>query len=237
MSTLFQVNIRFRRMNQKYLYTYRIWGRMLYNPDTPREVWQRYLRTEFGPAARDCEIALGHASRVMLLITTAHTPSCSNNGYWPDRLEAIDQDLADMEKQSQQQPAAPNPSAPTWAAAISRPGFAASATTSRPRCQHLPQATFTPGKPMTVEMTLEAGYRLASARLHYRHVDQSDAYRVAEMTARGGRYRAEIPGDYTDSAYPMLYYFELHDPRGNVWLHPGLNADLANQPYFVVRQV
>ena len=382
---------------QKYLYTYRIWGRMLYNPNTPREVWSRYLRTEFGPAANDCEIALGHASRVLLLITTAHTPSCSNNGYWPeihtnvpivkgnrfgdvspldpalfttcrefaeelasgkrtgkysplevaqwldnlarvantslskardkvanpsdpafrrlaidttiqagtasyfadklraavayafyqksgdpvairealkryhasrdawaklsevakgayvpdltfgpnavlrghwvDRLKAIDEDLADMEAQSKKEPASPDSSAPGWAAAISRPGFRATPRQARPRCEHLPPATFRPGQPIPLEISVEAGYQLASAVLHYRHVDQSDEYRTVEMSGDGGRYRAVIPGEYTDSPYPLLYYFELRDDLGDAWLEPGLNADLANQPYYIVRRV
>ncbi|MHC4677848.1 MAG: hypothetical protein ACYTEK_04045, partial [Planctomycetota bacterium] len=382
---------------EKYLYTYRIWGRMLYNPNTPREVWSRYLRTEFGPAAGDCETALGHASRVLLLITTAHTPSCSNNGYWPeihmnipivkgnrfgnvspldpalfttaeefadelvsgkrsgkyspmqvaqwlgnlarvanahlskarrkvadasdpafrrlaldtaiqagtasyfadklraavayafhqktgdraairealrryragrdawakfsaqakgvyvtdvtfgpnsvlrghwaDRLEAIDQDLADMEAQAKKEPAVSGSLAPAWVAAISRPGFRAAPRRSRPRCQHMPPASFSPGRPVLLEISVEAGYQLASAVLHYRHVDQSDEYRAVEMSADGGRYRAVIPGEYTDSPYPLLYYFKLRDGLGDAWLHPGLNADLANQPYFVVRHL
>jgi hypothetical protein len=100
----------------------------------------------------------------------------------------------------------------------------------------LPPATFRPGKPIPVEISVEPGYRLSSAVLHYRHVDQSDAYQVVEMSARDGRWRAEIPAEYTDSAYPLLYYVELHDPRGAVWLYPGLNASLANQPYFIIRR-
>ena len=382
---------------QKYLYTYRVWGRMLYNPNTPREVWGRYLKTEFGPAARDCETALAHASRVLLLITTAHTPSCSNNGYWPeihtnipivkgnrfgdvspldpalfttcnefaeelvsgrrsgkysplqvaqwldemagtsdaslsrakakvpnasdasfrrlaidtaiqsgtaryfaeklrsavayaffqktgdlgairealkrhrssrdawaklseiakgayvsditfgpnsvlrghwaDRLEAIDQDLADMEAESRKEPAARDSSTPSWTTAITRPGFGAVARESYPRCEHLPPASFHPGKSIPLEISVEAGYQLAAATLHYRHVDQSDEYRTVEMSAERGRYRAVIPGEYTDSPYPLLYYFVLREPKGAAWLYPGLNAELANQPYFIMRQV
>ena len=383
---------------EKYLYTYRVWGRLLYNPDTPREVWGRYLKHEFGPAAKDCELALGSASRVLLLITTAHTPSCSNNAYWPeihtdlpivenrrfggvspldpalfttadefadeladgrrsgkyssldvarwmdalarttethlgrardrvadaadpafrrlaidaaiqsgtaryfaeklraatayayhrktgdpgamkealnryraaretwagvaklakgvyvddvtfgpndvlrghwaDRLNAIDEDLAAMEAQSQKKPpAVSGDQTPlSWSAAVSRPGFLAVLPRSRTRCHHMPPTTFRPGYPIPLEIAVEAGYRVASVRLHYRHVDQSDAYRIMEMSEEAGRYRAEIPGEYTDSAYPMLYYFELHEAGGDAWLYPGFNADLANQPYFVVRQ-
>ena len=381
---------------KKYLYTYRIWGRMLYNPDTPREVWSRYLETQFGPAARDCEIALGNASRVLLTITTAHTPSCSNNGYWPeihtnipivngnrfgnvspldpelfttcnqfadeliggkpsgkysafqvarwldgmyraanahlararekianaddpafrrlaidteiqagtaryfaeklraavayafyretgdqaairealeryassreawvklsdvagvyvddvtfgpnsvlrghwaDRLDAIDRDLADMRAKSKEEPAvAPEGPTAKWATAISRPGFGAVTRQTRSRCGHLPPASFRRGDPIPLEIAAKPGFRLASAVLHYRHVDQSAAYQTVEMSADGDRFRAQIPGPYTDSPYPMLYYFVLRDTRGAAWIYPGFNADLANQPYFVVRQ-
>ncbi len=142
-----------------------------------------------------------------------------------------------MKAQSDKKPPAPDSPAPTWTAAISRPGFNVTQRQSRPKCQHLPPVTFQPGQPIPLEVAVEAGYRFASVVLHYRHVDQSDEYRVVEMSADGGRYRATIPGEYTDSAYPLLYYFVLRNPQGAAWLHPGLNPDLANQPYFVVRHV
>ncbi len=63
---------------RKHLCTYRLRGRLLYNPDAPRPTWERFLATEFGPAARSCEAALANASRVLPLITTAHDPSASN---------------------------------------------------------------------------------------------------------------------------------------------------------------
>jgi hypothetical protein len=67
---------------KKYEYTYRIWGRLLYHPETDPENWRRYLRTEFGAAGTSVENALGQASRVLPLITTAHLPSASNLGCW-----------------------------------------------------------------------------------------------------------------------------------------------------------
>src|SRR5215472_2812470 len=67
---------------KKYEYTYRIWGRLLYRPETDPENWMRYLRTEFGAAGTSVENALSHASRVLPLITTAHLPSASNLGCW-----------------------------------------------------------------------------------------------------------------------------------------------------------
>jgi hypothetical protein len=69
---------------EKYRYSYRLWGRLLYNPDTTPEVWQRLLRAEFGPGAKAVESALGNASRILPLVTTAHTPSAANNNFWPE---------------------------------------------------------------------------------------------------------------------------------------------------------
>jgi hypothetical protein len=69
---------------EKYEYTYRLFGRLTYDPDSEPETWRRYLRTEFGPAAQDAEAALASASRILPLVTTAHHPSASNNYYWPE---------------------------------------------------------------------------------------------------------------------------------------------------------
>ena len=61
---------------QKYLHTYRLWGRLGYNPDANPEIWRRALRRDFGPAAASDEKALAPASRVLPLFNTlAHGPS------------------------------------------------------------------------------------------------------------------------------------------------------------------
>jgi hypothetical protein len=69
---------------EKYLYTYRLWGRLLYNPDADPESWRRYLRSEFGEAAASLETACANGSRVLPLFTTARLPSASNLGCWPE---------------------------------------------------------------------------------------------------------------------------------------------------------
>lgn len=69
---------------EKYLYTYRLFGRLLYNPDADPETWRRYLRHELGAAAPAAEAALASASRILPLVTTAHHPSAANNRYWPE---------------------------------------------------------------------------------------------------------------------------------------------------------
>ena len=69
---------------QKYDYQYRVWGRLIYNPETDPDGYRRYLRHEFKAAARPVETALGNASRILPVITTAHGASGSNNSYWPE---------------------------------------------------------------------------------------------------------------------------------------------------------
>ena len=69
---------------EKYLYSYRIWGRLLYNPDADPETWRRYLRSQFGHGGEAAETALGQASRILPLLTTAHLPSAANNNFWPE---------------------------------------------------------------------------------------------------------------------------------------------------------
>jgi hypothetical protein len=69
---------------QKYAYSLRVWGRLLYNPAAEPDVWQRAMRREFGPAGPDLEDALARASRILPTVTTAHLPSAANNVYWPE---------------------------------------------------------------------------------------------------------------------------------------------------------
>jgi hypothetical protein len=69
---------------QKYEYTYRVWGRLVYNPDADPDCWRRYLRRHFGEDAPAAEKALANASRILPIVTTAHCPSAANNIYWPE---------------------------------------------------------------------------------------------------------------------------------------------------------
>ena len=69
---------------QKYEYSYRLWGRLLYNPNAEPDTWRRFLRKNFSVSAGDLEQALANASRILPLITTTHLPSAANNNYWPE---------------------------------------------------------------------------------------------------------------------------------------------------------
>src|SRR2546425_6358412 len=69
---------------EKYEYSHRVWGRLLYHAYSDPDPWQRYLRKHFGEGAGELESALANASRILPIITTAHLPSAANNNYWPE---------------------------------------------------------------------------------------------------------------------------------------------------------
>jgi hypothetical protein len=73
-----------RRDWEKYLYTYLVWGRLLYNPEAHPDTWRRLLRTEYKSDAPAVEAALGSASRILPIITTAHLPSAAHDTYSPE---------------------------------------------------------------------------------------------------------------------------------------------------------
>src|SRR5215469_637030 len=69
---------------EKYLYTYRSWGRLIYNPDAGPDTWERYLRKQFGAASISVGAALASATSITEIITTAHLPSAANEGFSPE---------------------------------------------------------------------------------------------------------------------------------------------------------
>jgi hypothetical protein len=84
-----------------------------------------------------------------------------------------------------------------------------------------------------LEFAAEKDY--ASIRLHYRHVTQAERWESALMRSDGRVWRADIPSGYTESPYPLEYYFEMKEAAERAALYPGFGAQLAGQPYFVVR--
>ncbi len=387
---------------EKYLYTYRVWGRLLYNPEADPSVWERQLRKDFSDRAATVENALSAATRIIPLITTAHLPSAANDtygpefytnqsivdatkyspygdtpapkvfgnvspldphlfarindfaadllkgehgakyspievsqwledlaataakqlveaekgksrntpafrrfevdvkiqigigrffaaklraatlyaiyeqsgnrialeqavemyrrardiwaafageasgvyvnditygprpyqrGHWSDRLAAIEDDVAEMAKRLQGAASPPETSENVRIAIAEAMG--------RPRrefidCKHLPPAQFIPKQELQISLTVPQSPASASALLRYRHVNQAERYQSAEMRVGDSQAAATIPESYTDSPFPIQYYFELRT-NGRAWLYPGLGPQLNNQPYFVVR--
>ncbi|MFB3776965.1 MAG: hypothetical protein ACE141_05115 [Bryobacteraceae bacterium] len=387
---------------QKYLYTHRVWGRLLYNPSCDPDVWRRYLRAQFGPGSASAEEGLARASRILPLVTTSHGTSAGNNTYWPevylnqsmidarnygpysdtpaprvfgnvspldpqlfsrindfadallkgepsakyspveaaqwiedyaaeaarqlalfekqatgrdrpeyrrlaidlvlqigigrffsakfrsgvlyrifeqtgdrtaleeslkqyrtaraafaeagerakgiyvpditvgehpqlrghwlDRLPAMDADIAAIAAKLDQTKA--GQPAPRVQAAIRE-------ALGRPRraslgARHDPPRSFRPGQPLIIGLTPERP--VASVRMYYRHVNHAERYQSVAMDAKGSQYHAVIPAGYTDSAFPIQYYFEVSPEPGVVTLYPGLGPELVEQPYFVVRR-
>jgi hypothetical protein len=151
-------------------------------------------------------------------------------GHWLKRLPAIDEDIAYMAgllEKTQYGTAIQNDDV----------GLAINEATGRPvrisaSCRHTPPAGLESGQPLNIELTVDRSP--VSVRMYYRHVNQADRYESVEMHLQNDHFVASVPSDYIDSAYPLQYYFELKEGQDKAWLYPGFNADLMNQPYFVI---
>ena len=388
---------------EKYLYTLRVFGRSVYNPEAAPEVWQRYLKKQFGAASKATENALANVSRILPIITTAHGTSAGNNTYWPemytnqpitdpakntytdtpepktfgnvspldpqlflsindfvkeylsgdrsgkyspvevaqwledyaaageknlagaiaqsgeknkveyrrmvidvsmqidlgrffgskfrsgvlyaiyeqsgdrtaleealkayrkargfwaklaetakdvyqsdvtvgerpglrghwlDRLPAMDEDIANMNRKLEAYNG-------NNANIDSRAKEAVQEAIGRPfrtivSCQHNKPASFVAGQSLNVEFIFDK--MPVSAVLYYRHVNQAERYQKVDLKWQGQTGFARIPEDYTNSPYPLEYYVEVKSAADSATLFPGFNADLTNQPYFIVRK-
>jgi hypothetical protein len=154
-------------------------------------------------------------------------------GHWLNRLPAIDEDIrymADMLENAPEVTDLQNDKA----------GDVIREITGRPArifeaCRHNQSVGIKAGEPLNIELAPER--KPLSVKLYYRHVNQAERYEAMEMQSRGNLFLATVPGSYTDSPYPLQYYFVLRNGPDKAWLYPGFNADLTNQPYFVVRHI
>jgi hypothetical protein len=183
--------------------------------------------------AREAWAAMAQMAKTVYVADVTYGPNANLRGHWLDRIAGIDGDLGDMEKRLEQ---GSTPAQSTGDPAITRRAIAT--VLAKPQrlavsCQHTPAAEFDPGKPIEVNLSFGKmdGQKV---NLLYRQADQSQRWRTAEMQARDREYRGVVPASYTQSPYPMLYYFEVHGAAGST-IYPGFGPDLSNQPYFVVR--
>ena len=152
-------------------------------------------------------------------------------GNWSDRLPGIDTDIAAMQSKLQTPPAS-SVSGQTVESATQ----AATGKPSRPslQCVHAPPESFHPGQPLS--LSLKTGSErdtVTAVHLYYRHVNQGERWLTMEMARNHDSYGAAVPGDYTNSVYPLQYYFVLQ--RANAaWFYPAFNATLSNQPYYAI---
>jgi hypothetical protein len=123
--------------------------------------------------------------------------------------------------------------APAVQAALARP--------MRPSvpCAHTPPGSFRPGQPLGLSLSVQdsqANGGPISVSLWYRHVDQAERWRSIAMEEASGVFRASIPGGYTQSEFPLQYYFVLARGTDASWFYPAFNATLSNQPYYAIRK-
>jgi hypothetical protein len=191
--------------------------------------------------ARDAWAALAREARAVYVEDITFGPLPHQRGHWQDRLAAIDTDILAMEKAAasgrhtgdagEDAPKVSTAQARSAIASILDPPARQAAT-----CRHTPPSRFDPGTPLRLSLAVDMPAAPSRVRVLYRHVNQAERYQAAEMRLEHGEYGALIRADYTDSRFPLQYYFELKKGREHAWLFPGFNRDLTNQPYFVARQ-
>jgi len=178
-------------------------------------------------AARDAWAIMSTRARTVYASDISYGSTPFRRGHWADRLPAIDADIAALEKHilPSLDPNTSLPHAVTQHTFIPNP---------RPTItvHHNPPASFHPGSDLW--LTIATPRPLGGEPiLWYRHVNHGERWLSTPMDEHPGTYSAAIPATYTDSPYPLQYYFELHT-AASATLHPAFNPTLSNQPYYAI---
>lgn len=153
-------------------------------------------------------------------------------GHWLDRLPAMDKDLGLLaEKVKLAKPLEIKEKNVTAAIqeAIGRPRRILI------KCLHNKPVNFIPGEPLKLELSVEK--TVASVTLYFRRVNHAERFKTLAMQPNGNNFQAIVPSEYTNSPYPLQYYFELKESQKKAFLFPGFNEKFTNQPYYVIRNV
>jgi hypothetical protein len=183
--------------------------------------------------ARQAWATSADRARTVYMSDVSYGDAPMRRGHWTDRLADIDTDIATMQRAIS---SAPNSGAPEAGARALK---IACSVQNRPslKCSHVAPASFLPGHELSLWLvtSISAEHdQPTTVRLNYRHVNQGERWRSGEMRLADGKFRAAIPAEYTDSPFPLQYYFELRREGEAAWLHPGFNETLSNQPYYAV---
>ena len=209
-------------------------------------LWALYLKTGNRTAlteavkaystAREAWASMAEAAKTVYAADITYGKNANMRGHWFDRIAGIDGDLGDMEARLAD--AAPlNPPATVDAAVARRAIATALARPNRVSvtAHHTPAPHFDPGKPLEVSVAFNANGPRRKVNLFYRQADQSQRWHSVEMQTHDNEFRATVPAEYTQSPYPLQYYFEVHESSGST-IFPGFSPDLSNQPYILVRR-
>ena len=163
-------------------------------------------------------------------------------GNWADRLPTIDKDLAALEQHYAANPTQQSSATKAIELATRKPASVEFPfLRANPSVRFTPPDTFEPGSPLTLHLTTVGP---TTAILWYRHVNQAERWLSVPMQKTGpipgqtypaefhpNPYTATIPANYTNSPYPLQYYFEFRTAN-DATMHPMLFIDQAIQPYF-----
>ncbi|RXH58756.1 hypothetical protein GRAN_2066 [Granulicella sibirica] len=163
-------------------------------------------------------------SKPVYMSDVSYGSVAERRGHWADRLPAIETDVASLEQYFA-------------AATVAKTGLDGAALLDvskkrwTPTLSHTAPQTFHPGSDL--ELSAKADQPVLEATLWYRHVTHAERWLSVSMERNDRTFTASIPATYTQSPFPLQYYFELRS-ENDATLYPALNATLSNQPYFAV---
>jgi hypothetical protein len=176
--------------------------------------------------ARDAWAKMAERAKSVYRADISYGSIPMRRGHWIDRLQHIDEDIAAMEAQ-----VGPTSRIVSLDEATSLRLGMDFAVRPDVKCAHTQVKNFRPGQPLALR--LEVADVGVSSLLHYRHVNHGERWLATPMERQGTACIATIPAAYTDSPYPLQYYFQLSRDK-TAWLYPAFNATLSNQPYYAV---
>jgi hypothetical protein len=197
------------------------------------------LAFEYYQRARQAWATMANRAANVYVADIAYGSVPMRRGHWMDRLRAIDKDIESLAAKLEAAKLRTGPVAASDVPA-ERAAGAIKAAIGKPirhaeKCDHTLAGVFRPGARLAVTLRVAHPEAVSTLLLHYRHVNQGERWTQMEMKLDHGDFAAEIPGDYTDSEFPLQYYFELRNAGGDAWLYPALNSTLSNQPYYAVK--
>jgi hypothetical protein len=182
----------------------------------------------FSRAARDQWATFSNRAKSVYASDISYGSTSFRRGNWADRLDAIYSDVAALDKR--------------LSPAIAQLGSASSNTLATQRARsplprpiiaakHTAPESFHPGDELALAVATPPS--VTQAILWYRHVNHGERWLSMPMHQTDTTHTAAIPAAYTDSPYPLQYYFELRTAT-SATLHPAFNPTLSNQPYYAV---
>ena len=170
------------------------------------------------------ELSMQAKSAYISDVSYGSTPN--RRGHWMDRIPEIENDIVELEQYFAN-------------ANVANTGINAMAILPVQRnradyeASHTPAEAFRPGSDLV--LSLKVAGPVSEGILWYRHVTHAERWLSKPMERSGKTFVGAIPGSYTQSPYPLQYYFELRSPRDATFF-PLINATLSNQPYFAIHR-